>query len=89
MTHRGLPLYFFITVFITCFIASNCVIGAQIEPVSIKWLGDEAPPATSGISWGVPWSRGTIQKDQTFNLTSSDGRTYPIQSRTSHIRNSN
>ncbi|MDO8543239.1 MAG: Tat pathway signal sequence domain protein [Opitutaceae bacterium] len=50
-----------------------------IQPVPIKWL-DGAPPAvTTGVSWGVPWARGTVQKNQTFTLQTADGKTRPLQ----------
>jgi hypothetical protein len=32
-----------------------------------------------GASFGVPWPRGAIQKDQRFALTRGDGSTLPVQ----------
>ena len=49
------------------------------EPVSLNWL-DGAPPALeTGVSWGVPWPRGAVRKDQSFALTSAEGKPLPLQ----------
>ncbi|MBN1973452.1 MAG: hypothetical protein JW787_07415 [Sedimentisphaerales bacterium] len=71
--------HFFISACIACFTTPSFLSGAQIEPVPLVWLDGEEPPNPSGISWGVPWSHGTVQKTQSFTLTSSDGRNLPIQ----------
>jgi len=48
--------------------------------VPVKWL-DPAPPALpQGVSWGVPWAKGTVQKGQAFSLKSADGKAMPLQS---------
>jgi hypothetical protein len=53
---------------------------APADNVTLHWL-DGAPPAVpSGVSWGVPWPRGTVQKDQTFSLTAANGQSLPLQS---------
>jgi hypothetical protein len=49
------------------------------QSVSVYWLGDQAPLVTSGVSWGVPWARGAVQKKQTFTLTAADGKVFPLQ----------
>src|SRR5689334_19801473 len=43
----------------------------QREGVAINMLGGAAPEIASGVSWGVPWPRGAVQKAQTFQLASS------------------
>jgi hypothetical protein len=71
------------------FLASSAAAGVSLaapdftEPpdgaVSVGWL-DGAPPAlASGVSWGVPWARGTVRKDQAFTLTAADGKPLPLQ----------
>jgi hypothetical protein len=54
---------------------------AQPSPagaVAINWL--ESPPTTDvGVSFGVPFPRGTVQKTQTFALTAPDGKSLPLQ----------
>lgn len=52
----------------------------QAAEVTLHWLDGSAPPAPSGVSWGVPWPRGTVKKDQTFSLTAADGKVMPLQS---------
>ncbi|MGO9260997.1 MAG: Tat pathway signal sequence domain protein [Bryobacteraceae bacterium] len=51
----------------------------QSGPVSVGWLGGTSPLAEGGISWGVPWARGAVRKDQSFTLTGTDGKALPLQ----------
>jgi hypothetical protein len=47
--------------------------------VPVKWL-DPAPPAMpQGVSWGVPWTKGMVQKNQAFSLKTADGQALPLQ----------
>ena len=52
---------------------------ASVGPVPIKWLGDTPAPLTTGVSFGVPWPRGAVQKSQAFALTAADGSSLPVQ----------
>ena len=52
---------------------------AESGPVAVGWLGGGAPLVDSGISWGVPWPRGAMRKDQAFALTGGDGKGLPLQ----------
>jgi hypothetical protein len=55
-----------------------CVADAP-APVTLHWL-DGAPPANSqGVSWGIPWPKGTVQKTDSFALTAADGASVPVQ----------
>ena len=48
--------------------------------VTLNWL-DKAPPAVEGgVSFGVPWPRGSVQKTQVFSLGQADGTPLPLQS---------
>jgi hypothetical protein len=47
--------------------------------VNIGWLGAAAPGIESGVSWGVPWPRGTVRREQTFTLSANDGKSLPLQ----------
>ncbi len=47
--------------------------------VNLKWLAGAAPPLATGVSWGVPWPRGTVSKTQNFSLNASDGTSLPLQ----------
>src|ERR1035437_2053487 len=48
-------------------------------PVTIGWLGGTGPGIETGVSWGVPWARGTVGRTQTFTLTANDGKALPLQ----------
>ncbi|MGP8243854.1 MAG: hypothetical protein ACLQVN_04965, partial [Bryobacteraceae bacterium] len=52
----------------------------QSGHVSLGWLDGAPPLAESGISWGVPWARGSVRRDQSFTLTDADGKALPLQS---------
>ncbi len=54
-------------------------ITAYAAPAAIQWLGRAAAPLDTGVSFGVPWPRGAVPKDQIFTLTSADGRALPLQ----------
>src|ERR1019366_10244946 len=51
----------------------------RADGVAINWLGGAAPGTEVGVSWGVPWARGTVSRTQTFALTANDGRSLPLQ----------
>ncbi len=51
----------------------------QSGAVAVDWL-DGTPLSEAGVSWGVPWPRGKVRKDQCFTLTASDGKALPLQS---------
>ena len=60
-------------------------VAAQVAAVvdhspSVSWLGGAAPERPAGVSWGVPWARGTVKNGQPFSLTSADGKPLPLQS---------
>ncbi|MCI3923978.1 hypothetical protein MO973_27500 [Paenibacillus sp. TRM 82003] len=42
------------------------------DQVRLHWLGDKAAK-TVGVTWGVPWARGELQRDETFALSSASG----------------
>jgi hypothetical protein len=52
---------------------------APNETVTAGWLGGSPPPMESGVSWGIPWPRGTVRKGQSFSLTTADGKALPLQ----------
>lgn len=52
---------------------------APNEAVTAGWLGGSPPPMESGVSWGIPWPRGTVRKGQAFSLTAADGKALPLQ----------
>ncbi|MBN1973366.1 MAG: hypothetical protein JW787_06985 [Sedimentisphaerales bacterium] len=64
----------------TAFVAAAASIGAKAQNAQMKWLGDEAPGGAIGVSWGVPWPEGKVQRNQQFRLTTMSGQTKPLQS---------
>ncbi len=48
--------------------------------VSLRWLDGGPPAVESGISWGVPWARGRVRKEQAFSLSTAEGKALPLQS---------
>lgn len=75
-------------------LASGAVLGAPVVPAQakvrrlapalvdapIRWL-DGAPPARhDGLTWGVPWPRGTKRAAATFAMRDAEGRSLPLQS---------
>ncbi|MEO7143503.1 MAG: Tat pathway signal sequence domain protein [Bryobacteraceae bacterium] len=53
---------------------------AASAAVTLDWLGGQAPQIPAGVSWGVPFARGTVSKEQNFALTGNDGMSLPLQS---------
>ena len=49
------------------------------EPVSLQWLEGAPPSASDGVTWGVPWAPGQLQKSDTLALTTADGKSVPLQ----------
>ena len=47
--------------------------------VSLKWLAEQPPLAPTGVSWGVPWPRGSVRRETTFRLN-NQGTDLPLQS---------
>src|SRR5258708_36967071 len=53
---------------------------ATDDPVTLSWLDGTAPVLDTGVSWGVPFPKGTVGKSQTFTLTTPSGKSMPLQS---------
>lgn len=49
------------------------------DSVTLHWL-DEEPSVSAGVSWGVPWARGTVERNESFTLTDESGQKMPLQS---------
>lgn len=52
------------------------------QPISLKWIG-EKPAQTTAVSWGVPFEKGKIKNNQSFQLTDEkkqtiDHQTWPM-----------
>ena len=60
--------------------AAQAVSAARPGEVPVQWLGGSPPLLDTGVSWGVPWPRGAMSKEQTLTLTSAEGKPLPLQS---------
>jgi hypothetical protein len=47
--------------------------------VALGLVGETAPALSAGVSWGVPWSQGTVHSGEKFSLT-AEGKSLPLQS---------
>lgn len=47
---------------------------------TLRWLDNAPPPSSCGVSFGVPWGRGTVPGNQVFHLQGADGQSIPTQS---------
>ncbi len=52
---------------------------AAPNEISLRLLDGEPLLVDSGVSFGVPWPKGSVKRDATFNL-STDGKQLPLQS---------
>ncbi|MFC6081905.1 exo-rhamnogalacturonan lyase family protein [Sphaerisporangium aureirubrum] len=52
---------------------------AAVPEVSITWL-EGRPALPAGATWGTPWPRGAVPRDQAFALTAAGGAAVPVQS---------
>ncbi|TMR22178.1 Tat pathway signal sequence domain protein [Nonomuraea turkmeniaca] len=43
----------------------------------LRWLDR---PGEQGVTWGVPWPRGAVERGAPFALSDADGREVPVQS---------
>ncbi|MEW1847097.1 Tat pathway signal sequence domain protein, partial [Nonomuraea angiospora] len=44
---------------------------------ALRWLDR---PGEQGVTWGVPWPRGAVERDAPFALADPEGREVPVQS---------
>lgn len=49
--------------------------------VNVSWLGGrKISPAGSGVTWGIPWKKGELRREESLTLTDAAGRRVPLQS---------
>src|ERR1017187_5701092 len=61
-------------------VVASAPLFASARDVAIDWLDGTAPAAEIGVSFGVPWPRGAVRRDQAFSLSAGDGASLPLQS---------
>ena len=49
------------------------------KTVLLNWLDRAAPAVNQGVSFGVPWPKGALAKNTSLALTTSDGKSVPLQ----------
>ncbi len=59
--------------------AATTFAATPAEPVTLHWLGDAAPAAPNGITWGVPWPKGAVTPSTPMRLATADGRRLDVQ----------
>lgn len=59
--------------------SSHALCQTAVE-VEVKWLDSLKFSQPIGVSWGVPWAKGLVKKNQSFTLASADGKLTPVQS---------
>ena len=52
---------------------------ADSDSVTLNWLGHSAPASDAVTSWGVPWPKGKLQKNEALALRSASGQSVPLQ----------
>ena len=60
--------------------ALSATLASAARDVTVNWLEGTAPPFELGVSFGIPWPRGAVQKPQTFSLRAKGGAALPLQS---------
>ncbi|WP_414662120.1 exo-rhamnogalacturonan lyase family protein [Horticoccus sp. 23ND18S-11] len=68
--------------FLPCLIALVSGVGvraAEIAPITLRWLGDAAPAAPNGVTWGVPWPKGAVTPSTPMRLTTADQQRLNVQ----------
>ncbi|MFC6334634.1 hypothetical protein ACFP56_18545 [Paenibacillus septentrionalis] len=51
------------------------------QGIPLKWLdADKASGLVTGTTWGVPWHRGQLARDEALELVSEQGESLPVQS---------
>src|SRR4051812_32602780 len=53
--------------------------GAETPGVKVDWMDHAAPLVDTGLSFGVPWARGAVQKGASLHLVDAKGQQIPLQ----------
>src|SRR3954470_23174085 len=55
------------------------VCAAETPGVKVDWMDHAAPLVDTGVSFGVPWPRGGMQKDASLHIVDAKGQQIPLQ----------
>ncbi|KEO71856.1 exo-rhamnogalacturonan lyase family protein [Anditalea andensis] len=50
-----------------------------LGPVELSWLNKSAPPLNPGVTWGVSWPKGAVNRKSDFSLKGSEGTAIGVQ----------
>ena len=59
--------------------AWNSAVAAKPIQIQLNWLDGTAPQVEQGVSWGVPWPKGALQKETPMRLTTVTGESVSVQ----------
>src|SRR4051794_37123428 len=58
-------------------VSTTCV--AQTPAVHVDGMDHPPPLVTTGVSFGLPWVRGAVQKGESLQLVDAKGQPLPLQ----------
>ena len=47
--------------------------------IQFSWLGSQPPTSTAGITWGVPWDKGVLDRNEALALFDDNDSPVPLQ----------
>jgi len=57
----------------------SSALAQSVAPVKLNWLDGQPPAVPQSVSWGVPWPKGQVQKNDSLVLKTADGKVVPAQ----------
>ena len=69
--------YIIILVVLGCY---QHAIAQSNTSIPLRWLDESPIVQPVGVSWGMPWPRGTVKKEHSFSLSDAVGKSIPLQS---------
>ena len=64
---------------ISCVVHTS-ILAQGVGPITLRWLGGNSQPLSTGVSWGVPLPEGKLSPSTGFSLKDSRGQALPVQS---------
>ena len=58
----------------------SLLMGSPCLATSLHWLDVNAPSEFTGTTWGMPWARGQVDAEASFQLTDANGHAIEVQS---------